>query len=57
LAVSSQKKDEIEMMNAEEPVGIIISRGTRDEPAPAFWAYVWGMAPEAERPGRRRRAA
>jgi hypothetical protein len=29
-----------------EPVGIVISRGTRDEAAPRFWAYVWGPAPE-----------
>ena len=35
---------------AEEPFGIIISRGKRDEPAPLFWAYVWGPAPEAEDP-------
>ncbi|MBX6333535.1 MAG: hypothetical protein IRY91_16935 [Gemmatimonadaceae bacterium] len=32
-------------MNAE-PIGIIISQGTREEPKPAFWAYVWGPAPE-----------
>ncbi len=31
----------------EEPVGIVISRGTREEPTPVFWAYVWGPAPEA----------
>ena len=31
-----------------EPIGIIISRGKRDEPTPLFWAYVWGPAPEAE---------
>jgi hypothetical protein len=35
---------------AEEPFGIIISRGKRDEPAPVFWAYVWGPAPEVENP-------
>jgi hypothetical protein len=35
---------------SEEPFGIIISRGKRDEPAPLFWAYVWGPAPEAEHP-------
>lgn len=32
----------------EEPMGIVISRGKRDEPAPAFRAYVWGPAPEEE---------
>ena len=31
-----------------EPVGIVISRGSRDEPTPAFFAYIWGPAPEAE---------
>lgn len=31
---------------AEEPLGIVISRGARDEPRPAFSAYVWGPAPE-----------
>ena len=30
-----------------EPVGIVISRGSRSEPAPKFLAYVWGPAPEA----------
>jgi hypothetical protein len=38
-----------EKLNEEsEPVGIIISRGSRDEPTPAFFAYVWGPAPEVE---------
>jgi hypothetical protein len=31
-----------------EPVGIVISRGNRDEPTPAVFAYVWGQAPEVE---------
>ena len=29
-----------------EPVGIVISRGNRNEPTPAFFAFVWGPAPE-----------
>ncbi|HEX6966447.1 MAG TPA: hypothetical protein VF166_11650 [Gemmatimonadaceae bacterium] len=29
----------------EEPIGIVISRGKRDEPPPVYWAYVWGPAP------------
>lgn len=29
----------------QEPVGIVISRGSRDERAPRFLAYVWGPAP------------
>jgi hypothetical protein len=31
-----------------EPVGIVISRGDRAEPAPRFVAFVWGPAPEDE---------
>jgi hypothetical protein len=31
-----------------EPVGIVISRGNRDEPIPAVFAYEWGPAPELE---------
>ncbi len=30
----------------QEPVGIVISRGTREEATPVFSAYVWGPAPE-----------
>jgi hypothetical protein len=30
----------------QEPMGIVISRGSRAESAPRFWAYVWGPAPE-----------
>jgi hypothetical protein len=30
----------------EEPIGIVISRGSRVEHAPKFFAYVWGPAPE-----------
>lgn len=32
----------------EEPVGIIISRGSRAEETPRFSAYVWGPAPACE---------
>lgn len=32
----------------EEPVGIVISRGSREEAAPRFRAYVW--SDEVERP-------
>lgn len=31
-----------------EPVGIIISNGSRGEDTPRFAAYVWGPVPEAE---------
>lgn len=34
----------------QEPVGIIISRGTRDEATPRFSAYVWGPVPEETAP-------
>jgi hypothetical protein len=30
-----------------EPVGIVISRGSRAEAPPRFSAYIWGPAPEA----------
>jgi hypothetical protein len=29
-----------------EPMGIVISRGSRTEQAPTVLAYVWGPAPE-----------
>ncbi len=29
----------------EEPIGIIISRGSRDEAPSRFTAYVWGPVP------------
>ena len=36
--------------NTEEPIGIVISRGRRDEPAPVVSAYVWGPAPDGDAP-------
>jgi hypothetical protein len=30
----------------QEPIGIIISGGSREEPVPRFSRYVWGPAPE-----------
>ena len=35
-----------EELRQTEPVGIVISRGSRAEPAPAILAFVWGPAPE-----------
>lgn len=35
-----------EKQRPSEPVGIVISRGSRAEPAPIFCAFVWGAAPE-----------
>jgi hypothetical protein len=31
----------------QEPVGIVISNGARDQAEPRFSAYVWGPAPVA----------
>lgn len=36
------------MRAGEEPLGIVISRGSREEPPPTFSVYVWGPAPEPE---------
>jgi hypothetical protein len=33
----------------DEPIGIVISSGKREEPTPAFAAYVWGPASEGPR--------
>jgi len=30
----------------QEPIGIVISRGSRHEHVPVVLAYVWGPAPE-----------
>ena len=35
----------------QEPVGIVISRGSREEQTPRLIAYVWGPAPELETSG------
>jgi hypothetical protein len=36
------------IVETAEPIGIVISRGTRNEDAPRFAAYVWGPVPDAE---------
>jgi hypothetical protein len=41
------KKQEIEKCSME-PLGIVISQGSRAEQAPRFFAYVWGPAPEPD---------
>lgn len=43
----------------QEPVGIIISSGSRDEAVSRVWAYVWGPVPEEPqaRPSGSHRAA
>lgn len=40
--IAMQVQNELE----QEPVGIVISRGSRDEATPRFSAYVWGPAPD-----------
>lgn len=35
-----------EIIENDEPIGIIISRGDRAEARPVFAAYIWGPAPE-----------
>jgi hypothetical protein len=45
-------RDNRQGRDAQEPIGIVISRGSRDETAPKFWAFVWGPAPvEGSDPG------
>jgi len=39
-------KPHCEELGEKEPVGIVISRGSRAEPAPLIQAFVWGTAPE-----------
>jgi len=34
------------VIEEQEPVGIVISRGSREEQTPRLTAYVWGPAPE-----------
>ena len=35
-------------INEQEPIGIIISRGSRLEDTPRFSAYIWGPVPVTE---------
>jgi len=39
-------KPHCQELGEKEPVGIVISRGSRAEPAPLIQAFVWGTAPE-----------
>lgn len=39
-------KDSISSVSEQEPMGIVISRGSRQEATPMFFAYVWAPAPE-----------
>jgi hypothetical protein len=44
MSVSSRPKAR------EEPVGIVISQGRREDPPPAFRAYIWAPAPVGQEP-------
>jgi hypothetical protein len=46
--VESQMKDVRKLGAEQEPVGIVISSGSREEESPRFAAYVWGPVPEDE---------
>lgn len=35
-------------INEQEPIGIIISRGSRAEETPRFSSYIWGPVPVPE---------
>jgi hypothetical protein len=39
-------KAEMQVQKEQEPAGIVISRGSREEPRTVFSAYIWGPAPE-----------
>ena len=41
-------KEARRVSQSQEPIGIVISRGSREEASPKFSAYVWGPAPEME---------
>lgn len=46
LGILMKKQRQAE--NEQEPVGIIISGGSRTEGVPRFSAYVWGPVPDGE---------
>jgi hypothetical protein len=41
----------------QEPIGIVISRGSRHEDVPRVFAYVWGPAPETSEEPRETKVA
>ena len=40
------------VVDTQEPIGIVISRGAREEPVLTSAVYVWATAPVAEEPAR-----
>ncbi|HEY9479946.1 MAG TPA: hypothetical protein VIP79_07635 [Gemmatimonadaceae bacterium] len=58
MAITDKRDARDDNRMIEEPIGIIISRGRRDEPVPAFSAFVWGApASELDKVGMEPRAA
>ena len=58
MAITDKREARDDNKMSDEPIGIIISRGRREEPVPAFSAFVWGApASEQERAGTEPRAA
>lgn len=58
MAITDKRDARDDNRMSEEPIGIIISRGRREEPVPAFSAFVWGApASEQDRAGTEPRAA
>jgi hypothetical protein len=46
--VSTMKNNMRQRPVADEPVGIVISGGSRDEVLPRVWAYIWGPVPDED---------
>ena len=58
MAITDKRETRDDNRMSEEPLGIIISRGRREEPVPTFSAFVWGPpAPELDKAGTEPRAA
>jgi hypothetical protein len=43
------KKADVVALSDQEPVGIVISRGSRNEHVPKVAAYEWGPPPEVSK--------
>jgi hypothetical protein len=48
MGMGMQRVTPVELQ--QEPIGIIISSGSRSEATPRFWAYVWGPVPDEPEP-------
>jgi hypothetical protein len=47
-SIEEEMKKDRQPVENQEPIGIIISNGTREEKATVFSAYIWGPAPEPD---------